>query len=241
MSEMDPNPPARPLRHGETWTWTDYELLLEGAFNGLTVEQIAAELMRTEGAIRAQLTRLVPEDAEIARAPRARMDWLRRRSAEEPEYDWQAVLNSRANAPYRLWSGTEEQFLRNGWDRRTALPDLVLRLQISEPAIVQRLIELGLAADVSEIVDRLGATLGGSVEARARLLRAELAEAIYVLVVVRAGRPITSLHHGGEGAEKAFREAVGKADSDESRQWVLRRTLDGRDAGQNWTPSVSGG
>jgi hypothetical protein len=240
MSEKDPNPPARPLRHGETWTWTDYELLLQGVFNNLTVEQIAAELMRTQGAIRAQLTRLVPDDAEIANVPRARMDWLRRRLAEDPEYDWQAVLNSRANAPYRLWSEKEEQFLRDGWDRGTALPDLVLRLQVSEPAIVHRLIQLGLAADVSEIVDRLGATPGGSVEARARLLRAEVAEGIYVLVIVRAGRPITSLHHGADGAEKAFREAVGNSDNAESRPWVLRRTLDGRDAGLNWTPLISG-
>jgi len=241
MSEMDSNPRARPLRHGETWTWTDYELLLQGVFNGLTVEQIAAELMRTQGAIRAQLTRLVPDDAEIANAPRARMDWLRRRLADDREYDWQAVLNSRANAPYRLWSKTEGQFLRDGWDRGTALPDLVLGLQVSEPAIVHRLIELGLAADVSEIVDRLGATPGGSVEARARLLRAELAEPIYVLVIVRAGRPIASLHHSEEEAETAFREAVRNSDGSESRPWVLRRTLDGRDAGQSWTPSVSGG
>jgi hypothetical protein len=67
MSEMDPSPPARPPRHGETWTWADYELLLQNVFNGLTVEQIAAELMRTQGAIKAQLTRLVPDDAEIAK------------------------------------------------------------------------------------------------------------------------------------------------------------------------------
>jgi hypothetical protein len=241
MSETDPNPPARPLRHGETWTWTDYELLLQGVFNGLTVQQIAAELMRTQGAIRAQLTRLVPDDAEISHAPRARTDWLRRRLAEDPEYDWQAVLNSRANAPYRLWSRTEEQFLRDGWDRRTALPDLVLKLQVSEPAIVHRLIELGLAAHIGEIVDRLGATPGGSVEARARLLRAELTEAIYVLVVVRAGRPITSLHHSHEEADKAFRQVGEGSDNTESRPWVLRRKLDGRDTGQNWTPRVSGG
>jgi hypothetical protein len=168
------------------------------------------------------------------------MNWLRRRLVEDLEYDWQAVLNSRANAPYRLWSEAEEQFLRDGWDRGAALPDLVLRLQVSEPAIVHRLIELGLATDVSEIVDRLGATPGGSIEARARLLRADLAEAIYVLVIVRAGRPITSLHHSEEGAEKAFREAVANSDNVESRPWVLRRTLDGRDAGLNWTPLVSG-
>ena len=241
MSEKDPNPPARPLRHGETWTWTDYELLLQGVFNGLTVEQIAAELMRTQGAIRAQLTRLVPDDAEIANAPRARMDWLRRRLAEDPEYDWQAVLNSRANAPYRLWSETEEQLLRDGWDRGTALPDLVLRLQVSEPAIAHRLIQLGLAADIGKIVGRLGATPGGSVAARARLLCAELTEAIYVLVVIREGRPITSLHHSEEEAEKAFGEAVRNSDGAESRPWLLRRILDGRDAGQSWTPSVSGG
>jgi len=240
MSEMDPNPPVRPLRHGETWTWIDYEQLLQGVFNGLSVQQIAAELLRTPGAVRARLPQLVPDDATIQHTAHARMDWLRRRLAENPEYDWQTVLNSHADDPYRLWSGMENELLSNGWDHRTALPELVANLQISEPTIVHHLIDLGLAADVGEIVDRLGATPGGGLEARARHLRAELAEAIYVLVVVRAGRPITSLHHSHEEAKKAFRQIVEGSDTTESRLWVLRRKLDGRDTGQNWTPRASG-
>jgi hypothetical protein len=237
---MNPNPPARPLRHGEAWTWTDYEQLLQGVFNGLSVQQIAAELLRTPGAVRARLPRLVPDDAKIQRTTQALMDWLRRRLAENPEYDWQTVLNSHSDDPYRLWSGTENELLSDGWEHRTALPELVAQLQISEPTIAHHLIDLGLAADVGEVVDRLGATPGGSVEARARHLRAELAEAIYVLVVVRAGRPITSLHHRHEDAEKAFRQRVGGSATTESRPWVLRRTLDGRDAGQSWTTAASG-
>ena len=120
------------------------------------------------------------------------------------------------------------------------MPEIVAELQISEPTIAHHLIDLGMAADVGEIVDRLGTTPGGSVEARARHLRAELAEAIYVLVVVRAGRPITSLHHSREEAEKAFRQIVESSGTAESRPWVLRRKLDGRDAGQSWTPPASG-
>jgi hypothetical protein len=241
MSQTDPNhPPARPLRHGETWTWTDCERLLQGVFNGLSVQQIAAELLRTQGAVRAQLARLVPNDAKIQRTDQARMDWLRRRLADDPEYDWQTVLNSHADGLYRLWGEKEEQVLSKGWDDRTALPELVAKLQISEPTIARHLIGLGLAADVGEIVDRLGATRGGSLEARARHLRAELAEAIYVRVVVRAGRPIVSLHHSREEAEKAFRESAEGSATSESRTWVLRRKLDGRDAGQSWTtPATS--
>jgi hypothetical protein len=241
MSEIDPNPPVRPLRYGEAWTWTDFEQLLQGVFNGLSVQQIAAELMRTPGAVRAQLPRLVPDDPTIQRTTQALMDWLRRRLAKNPQYDWQTVLNSHSEDPYRLWNGTENELLSDGWDHRTALPELVAKLQISEPTIAHHLIDLGLAADFGEVVDRLGATPGGSVEARARYLRAELAEAIYVLVVVRAGRPITSLHHSHEEAEKAFRQVGEGSDTTESRPWVLRRKLDGRDTGQNWTPRVSGG
>ena len=84
MSEMDPSQPVRPLRHGEAWTWTDYEQLLQGVFNGLPVQQIAAELLRTPGAVRAQLAQLVPDDAKIQRTTQARMDWLRRRLARIP-------------------------------------------------------------------------------------------------------------------------------------------------------------
>ncbi|GIF19616.1 hypothetical protein BJ973_006661 [Actinoplanes tereljensis] len=239
MSEMDRNPPVRPLRHGEVWTWTDCEQLPQAVFDGLSVQQIAAELMRTPGAVGAQLPRLVPDDAKIQRTTQALMDWLRRRLTENPEYDWQAILNSHSDGLYRLWSGTENDILSDGWDHRTALPEIVAKIQISEPAIAHHLIGLGLAADIGEIVDRLGATSGGSVDARARQLRAELAEAIYVLVVVRAGRPITSLHHSHEEAERAFRQIVEGAGTTESRPWVLRRKLDGRDAGQSWTPSAS--
>jgi hypothetical protein len=130
------------------------------------------------------------------------MDWLRRRLTENPEYNWQTVLNSHADDPYRLWSGTEEALLGDGWNHRTALSELIAKLRTSEPTVAHHLIDLGLAADVSEIVDRLGAAPGSSVEALARHLRAELAEAIYVLVVVRAGRPIISLHHSREEAER---------------------------------------
>jgi hypothetical protein len=227
------------MRHGERWTWTDYEQLLQGVFNELSVQQIAAELQRTQGAVRAQLARLVPEDAMITRTDQACMGWLRRRLAENPEWDWQSVLNSHADVPYRLWNGTEDELLTDGWDHRIALPELAAGLRISEPEIAHHLIDLGLAADLGEIVDRLGATPGGSVEARARQVRAEFAEAIYVLVVVRAGRPITSLHHSHEEAEKAFRRIVDASSSTESRPWVFRRKLDGCDAGQSWTPTAS--
>ncbi|MGK5680624.1 hypothetical protein [Actinoplanes sp. URMC 104] len=240
MSEKDPSTPAaRPLRHGEIWTETDYEQLLHGVANGLSAQQIATELLRTQGAVNAQLARLVPDDVKIKHTTQARVEWLRQRLTESPEYDWQAVLNSRADDAYRLWRGREEDLLQAGWNQCTALPELVRRLQISEPAIVRHLIGLGLAADICEVVDRLGATPGGSVEARARHLRAELAEAIYVLVIARPGRPITSLHHSREDAEKAFRHIAANLTNSESRPWVLRRSLDGRDAGQSWTTPAS--
>ncbi|SNT65410.1 hypothetical protein SAMN05421812_12268 [Asanoa hainanensis] len=234
MSEFNPLPPERPLRHGEAWSWTDYEQLLQGVFDGLSVRELAAKLRRTPGAVRAQLGQLVPDEAKAWRTAE-RIDWLRRCLAENPEYDWQAVLNSHLTDPFRLWSGTEECLLRDGWENRTALPDLVATLQISEPTIVHHLIKIGLAAHVGEVVDRLGATAGGSVEARARLLRAELSEAIYVVIVEGSRRPIASLHHSAEGAEKAMRETIGNPTVTEPRRWVMRRTLDGRSAGQIWS------
>ena len=232
MSDTEPVPPARPLRHRETWT--DCELLLQCVFNRMSVQEIAAELLRTQGAVCAQLARFVPHEAKIRRTDQ-RMEWLRRHLAENPEFDWQAVVNSHMSDPFRLWSGAQERLLKEGWDQRTALPDLVTLLQISEPTIAHHLIELGLAADIGEVVDRLGATVGGSVEARARLLRAELAEGIYVLIVERPRRAITSLHHSREEAERALREIVGDPSATETRWWVVRRAIDGRDAGPGWT------
>jgi hypothetical protein len=62
---MDHDSLVRPLRHGETSTWTDYEQLLQGVFNRLSAQQIAAELLRTPGAVQAQLADLVPDDAKV--------------------------------------------------------------------------------------------------------------------------------------------------------------------------------
>jgi hypothetical protein len=70
-----------------------------------------------------------------------------------------------------------------------------------ESAVVGRLQELGLSDDVAAVVDRLGASTGGSVEARARLLRGQPAEAVYVLIVEQVGRrPAVTVHHSGEAA-----------------------------------------
>jgi hypothetical protein len=38
MSEMESIPPARPTLHGESWTWADYQQLLQGVFNGLSLQ-----------------------------------------------------------------------------------------------------------------------------------------------------------------------------------------------------------
>jgi hypothetical protein len=75
-----------------------------------------------------------------------------------------------------------------------------------------------------------GASPGGTVEARARCLRGELAEAIYVLVIEGPRRPHVSLHHSREEAETAFQRLVGDSTSTEPRWFVSRRTFDDRDA-----------
>ena len=236
LSQNEDHASARPLRQGESWTRNDYEQLLHGVLIGLTVEQIAAELQRTPGGVRGQLRNLVPVDAAV-KTTRACMDWLRQRLKADPPYDWRAVLNSRSDGPFRLWSDDEEDKLGDGWVRRVPLPKLAKELSVSEPSIVHRIVALGLAQNVAEVVERLGATPGGTVDVRARLLRAELSEAIYVLIIDGSRRPRTSLHHSQEEAERVLREVIGDPAKSDRRWWVLRRTLDGRDAGQSWTAS----
>ena len=234
MSENDDHTHAWPLRQGEAWTQADYDQLLHGLFNGSAIEQLADELQRTPGGVRARLRLLVPKDANVPNSTQARMNWLRRRLTENPHWDWRTVVNSQSDGILRLWTETEEQRLKEGWDLRTALPTLARELKVSEPVIAHKLVVLGLASNVAEVEDRLGATPGGTVEARARCLRGEMAEAIYVLVIEHAKRPHISVYHSPKEAEMAVRRFVG-ASTGNTRWWVLRRTLDGRDAGQCWT------
>lgn len=232
--------PVRPRRLGEAWTEGECEQLLRDLAGGLTVEQIAARLQRTVGGVHGQIRHLVPDDVEVPRGTRGREDWLRRQLAVDPGYDWRAVLRSRTDSDASLlWTQADDDQLRAGWREATPLPELASRLQVSESAVVRRLLALGLAEHVAEVVDRLGASVGGSVEARARCMRGELAEALYVLVVENAPRPKVTVHHSQADAEDQLCRTVGDPAQSERRWWVLRRTLDGRDVGQSWTNTSS--
>jgi hypothetical protein len=153
MPEIDPNASVRPLRHGEAWTWTDFEQLLQGVFNGLSLQEIAAELQRTSGAVRAQLPRLVPDDAKIQRTTQALMGWLRRRLTESPEYDWQTVLNSHSDDPYRLWSRTHARRRRIVHDRIKFSP-VVDRVWVSRARMAVRRRPAALAIDSCSLASR---------------------------------------------------------------------------------------
>jgi hypothetical protein len=204
---------------------------------GVSVSHIAARLQRTERGIHAQIRNLIPEDAEVGRpVTQGREDWLRQKLAVNPGYNWRDVLRSRTdNDSLLLWTKSEDEQLRAGWHEATPLPQLAARLRISETLISRRLVSLGLAAHVAEVVDRLGATPGGSVEARARSMRGELAEALYVLVVKHDRRPKVTIHHSRVEAEAQLQRILETAAQPGPRWWVLQRSLDGRDIGQWWT------
>lgn len=225
---------ARPLRHGEAWSEREFEHIVFDLADGLTIEHIGQRLQRTAGSVRGQLARLVPKDVVVK--VRDREEWLRAQLAANPGYDWRAVLRSHADSDEHLiWMADEDRQLQAGWRAATRLPELAAQLRMSESAIVSRLVALGIAGNVADVVDRLGAASRGSVEARARLARGERAEAVYVLVVETAHRPLLSVHHSQASAEDQLRRTVEDPGQPEPRWWVLRRTLDGRDLGQHWT------
>jgi hypothetical protein len=227
----------RPVRQGEAWTEGEYEQLVRDLTDGLTLEQIAARLKRTAAGIHSQIRHLVPENTDVGRpVTRGREEWLRHQLAADPGYDWRTVLRCRTDSDASLlWTHAEDEQLRAGWRNTTPLSELASQLQMSESAIVRRLSALNLAENVVAVVDRLGASPGGSVEARARYMRGELAEALYVLVVEHTPRPKVSIHHSQTDAEEQLRRTIGDPARPDRRWWVLRRTLDGRDTGQWWT------
>ncbi|RZU46552.1 hypothetical protein EV385_6626 [Krasilnikovia cinnamomea] len=214
-----------PSRHGEPWTEEDYARLMRCIAAGASLVEVAGELGRSSSGVQGQLRRLVPAEVPA----RTRVEWLRAKLAEDG-FDWRAALRASATTDASVvWLDDDDNRVRAGWSDRVALPTLAARLQRSESAVVARLIGLGLAANVVEVVDRIGASADGAVEARARLARAERVEAVYVVVVETGDRPQVSVHHSREHAEQHRQEVAGPA----ARAWVLRRLLDGRDT---WSP-----
>jgi hypothetical protein len=208
--------PANP--NGDEWEYEDYAALVDGVRQGLDTATLAAQLDRSHGAVQAAIKRLTPV-AEGLRGPKA-VAWLRARLTEG-DYPWLVAVWEWAPGIV-VWSAAEDAALTAGWAAGTPLPVLASRLGVAEVTVMRRLIRLGLAASVVEVVDWLGCSTGGAVEQRYRLAVGGSAATVFAAVVEVGGQLRVSVHGSRDAATAAAREDLRSANADAGR-WAVRR------------------
>jgi hypothetical protein len=77
-------------RAGAQWSIDECTLVVDKLRAGAAVGDIAAQLERTPGAIKARLCRMIPRELNVHRDGAA--GWLLSRFAADPDYDWRGVM-----------------------------------------------------------------------------------------------------------------------------------------------------
>ena len=157
-------------RHGEYWEYAEYAELVARVLGGESDHEIARALSRRPSAIRARARWLVGLDGRTVPESRA-LDRLAER-LDNPNYDWEALLAEHARGQGgHLWMPEDDALLRRGWRDRDPLGVTAELLDVGELAVVHRLIRLGIAGSLVEVVDRLGCSKDGPVALRYRLAK----------------------------------------------------------------------
>ena len=169
-------------RHGEYWEYEDYAELVDRVMRGQTVSEIASGMSRTPSAVQSRLRLMAGLGARTVATGRA-LDRLAER-LDTPSYDWECLLSEYERSRGRhLWLPEDDALLRRGWRGQDPLPVLADWIDVSEHAVVQRLIRLGIAESLVEVVDRLGSRKNGPVAQRYRLAKHSADMTVHVLHV----------------------------------------------------------
>ncbi|HZX03867.1 hypothetical protein [Kribbella sp.] len=202
METEESNHTAVAHRHRNAdWTNAHNQQLVDGLRAGLTVDQLAADLDRTPGAIRSRAKLLVPPDAPRARGQYA-IDVLRE-LLDDPDCPWESALaESLKDFGRRYWSAADTERLRSAWDAAVPLPELAEEFDVDEPQLIRQLMSLGLGRNRTEIVDRLGCAPGGQVDLWRRLTADRAAAEVWVLTIhgLPAEPAHVSVHPSAEDA-----------------------------------------
>lgn len=182
MSEIGQERLLPPRQHGTSWRESEYRAIAAELRAGKGLPDIAAELGRTPSAVQAALRNFVPPEEKVRANDRA--GWIRDRMAADPQWDWWAVvLDHHRHGPSALWLTEHEHIARGAWRDRTPMPVLAQRLGTAEIEVAAFLRALGLAENLAEVADRLGATPGQALAKRVNAARDHEQSANWILVV----------------------------------------------------------
>jgi hypothetical protein len=218
--------PSPNLRNaGGAWSDDEDETLVQELRDGLDLADIAELHGRSVGAVRSRASLMVPNDEDRPRSQKARVESLREYLAAG-EHDWRTPLHVRTKR--FAWTPEEERLIREAWEGRTPLVELADALRRSEPMLVRRLRELGLARDLLEIVDRLGCDPNGPLALRVAIQRGDTGPLISVLLGVdEDGRTIHVSLHESEQAAHTLSTAIQEHDDQVVRWQTIDRQIGG--------------
>ncbi len=215
----------RPARAGEPWTEEEDARFIDELRAGRRIKDIARLLKRSRSAIEDRLRWFIPLEKSAAIRSSERETWLRKAlNSPGSGYDWREVIKRNYAAENRsYWTSADLAVMREGWQGRRPLPELASALGASEIEVALQLCRDGLAKSLQDVVDRLGATPGGTVEIRARMAVDRAAASVWLLVVDGIGRRISVF-------DKQRRHVSVHGSYEEAKQ-RLSRLLDTRQRG----------
>lgn len=218
--------PSPNLRNaGVAWSDDEDEALVQELRDGLDLAGIAEIHGRSVGAVRSRASFMVSHDEDRPVSQKARVELLREHLAAG-EYDWRSPLHAATKSV--PWTPEEDQVIRAGWEDSTRLVELADALRRSEPMLVRRLLELGLAQDLLEIVDRLGCDPDGPLRLRLATRRGAAGPLVYVLLGVdEDGQAIHVSLHEFEQAAHTLSTAIQEHDDQVVRWQIIDRQIGG--------------
>lgn len=170
-----------PHRHGDTWDVEDYEALCQVLSTSSDDITVASAIGREITEVTSAARLLLPPDA-IERLPQPdRMPYLRG-VLHDPEYPWLENLQENHRGMTPPWPKGGDRALTQFWDQGDSLDFTAETLGAPEMQVALRCVRLGLAQNLAEVVETMGAGSDPMVQARANMMveRDEAALDVYV-------------------------------------------------------------
>lgn len=170
-----------PQRHGDVWDVDDYEALCE-ALIAQTDDFAVADLLGREIAEVKDASRFLLPPATSAHLPEdSRLPYLRG-VLLDPTYPWLKHLQKNHQGMIPPWPKGGDRALVQFWDQGDSLDFVAETLGAPEMQVALRCVRLGLARNLAEVVETMGAGSGDAVQARANMMveRDEAALDVYV-------------------------------------------------------------
>lgn len=170
-----------PQRHGDVWDVDDYEALCEALKAQADDLAVASTLGREVTEVQAACRFLLPPDAATRLTEADRLPYLRG-TLLDPAYPWLEHLQDNHRGMIPPWPKGGDRALTQFWDQGDPLDFIAETLGAPEMQVALRCVRLGLATNLAEVVETVGAGSGPAVQARANMMieRDEAALDVYV-------------------------------------------------------------